>query len=143
MLTGVQPVNPALDAEDAIAEIEIIPTVFGRLVYLATTWDPSVKGYRCNPWAGMANPEGVNAALGRTHQKVFLQWLGLSLDRQRRDLMRFADSDGPGAYECIWSWWSNGFFDHLAPATAEWHETQLFKHDLVLVIKSLVGDPKE
>ena len=30
--------------------------------------------------------------------------------------MLFANNEGPGAYECIWSWWTNGFFDHLAPA---------------------------
>jgi hypothetical protein len=106
-------------------------------------WDASAGGYRCDPRAGTACPEDVDAAMGHAHLDAFVRWLTFGLDRQRRDLMRFADSDSPGAYECILSWWTAGFFDHLAPATADYHETRLFLDDLELVIKSLVGDSRE
>lgn len=141
MLIDEESAIPAVDfTEKVLAEIESIPTVFGRLIYMAAMWDPTATCYRFDPRIGISSPGEMNMAFSHTHQEVFLQWLSLSLNRQRRELMRFADSDGPGAYQYIWSWWVDGFFDHLAPATADRHETQLFRSDLLLVIKSLIGD---
>ena len=141
LLTDTETIN--LASEAALAVVQEIPTMFGRLVYLAAMWDTSAGGYRCDPDAGTAGSEEVDAAMGDAHLDVFVRWLTLGLDRQRKDLMRFADSDGPGAYECILSWWTAGFSNRLAPATADYHETQLFLDDLELVIKSLVGDSRE
>jgi len=144
MLTEVETINQPLDTgEGAMAVLCAIPTVFGRLVYLAAMWDASINGYRSDPRAVMTCSQAVNTALGRAHMDAFLQWLTLSLERQRGDLMSFADSDGPGAYECLRSWWSDGFFDHLAPATANRHENLLFRDNLILVIMSLVGESRE
>src|SRR5689334_268868 len=108
--------------------IEAIPSIFGRLVYLGVMWDPAGRRYRFDPRGQAASQDEINILLGHAHRSIFVEWLSLSLERQRRDLMRFADSDGQGSYECLWSWWSEGFFDQLAPAFADRHETGLFRN---------------
>lgn len=144
MLTGGEPANRAADTvESAMASVDGIPTVFGRLVYLASMWDSPAAGCRSDPRAEINCCDSVRIAVGRAHLDTFLYWLSLSLERQRHDLMRFADSDGPGAYECIRSWWISGFFDDLAPAAAGGHEASLFRNDLRIVIESLIGDTEE
>jgi hypothetical protein len=137
-------IDRASDAVDGVmALVETIPTVFGRLVYLATISETSARGYRSGPRIGTARSQQVGVTLGHAHTDVFARWLVLGLEQQRRDLMRFVDSDGRDAYECLRSWRTGGIFDQLAPETASWHETRLFRDDLELVIESLVGDSSE
>jgi hypothetical protein len=139
MVIDTETIDPASETgERVMALVESIPTLFGRLVYLAAMWETSARGYRCDPRIGR-----LDATLGRAHKGVFTRWLMLGLEPQRRDLIRFADSEGRDAYECLRSWCAGGFFDQLAPETASWEETRLFRDDLELVIKSLVGDSSE
>lgn len=134
-------INPA--SRSALAVVGDIPTVFGGLLYLAAMWDKSAGSYRCDPRSGITCPEEAEAVLGRAHLRVFFRWLALGFGEQRGDLMRFADNDESGAYQCMRSWWGAGFFDHVAPETASWQEIRLFQDGLALVIKSLVGDSIE
>lgn len=83
-------------AEGAMAAIEAISTVFGRLVYSAA-WDSTAGGYRLGPRSEITRRESIDTVFSRARENVFREWLSLNLERQRRDLMRFADSDGPGA----------------------------------------------
>ncbi len=143
MLTEVETICPACEAdEDAIVILKSIPTVFGRLVYLAAMWDAPTWRYRCDLQDNKTCSREMSAALGRAHLAAFCRWLTLSLERQHEDLMYFANSDGPKAYECLRSWLAEGFFDQLAPITANRHETKLFRDNLVFVIQSLGGDSR-
>jgi hypothetical protein len=115
-----------------------IPTVFGRLAYTTSLWDPAAMCYRYHPLSGHTSPKTVDGVLGKVHLEVFRQWLALNLRQQRGDLIRCLDFDGT-VYKCLRSWCDNGLIGQLAPTTARDCERQLFSADFAAVVEALLG----
>jgi hypothetical protein len=63
-----------------------IPSVLGRLSFLASTWDCDSETYRHYGLESIFGQTETARALKSAHNEVFRQWLGFSLSRQRRDL---------------------------------------------------------
>jgi len=78
-----------------------IPTVFGRLVYLASLRDHATGRYRHEALSRIQGPDEADRTLCHSHQQIFSQWIASSLSDQKRDLDRYVMETG-GRIQSLW-----------------------------------------
>src|SRR5882724_9266282 len=66
-----------------------IPTLYGRLAYLASLLEPDTGRYRHHGLAAVFGRNESNAALRDSHMEVFLEWLNLPLKDRHEDLNEY------------------------------------------------------
>ena len=66
-----------------------IPTLFGRIEYLASLRDPNSGAYRHHGLAAIFGREESRRALSQSHEAVFREWLNLPLEEKREDLSEY------------------------------------------------------
>jgi hypothetical protein len=71
-----------------------IPTVFGRMAYLASLRDPATGRYSHSSLIHMLGEEEADRTLSHSHRQVFSQWLGFSLAHQKADLDEYLSTAG-------------------------------------------------
>lgn len=106
-----------------------IPTVFGRLVFLASLRNTATGLYYHKGLAQTIGPEEADRSLCNSHHQVFQQWLGFSLAEQRSDLGEFLSVGGPPRFALP--------YRKLVPPTARDVERQLYLTDLETLLELL------
>src|ERR1700687_6207427 len=66
-----------------------IPSIYGRLVYLASLRDPNSGAYRHHGLTSAFGREGGVAALRKSHDETFLEWLNLPLSAKNADFRTY------------------------------------------------------
>jgi hypothetical protein len=106
-----------------------IPTLFGRLTYLASMRDPGTGRYAHPSLSRTLGPDEADQTLRQSHHQVFGKWLALSLEEQKSDLEQFLGetrgSRGPLHYR------------ELPPPGAREVERQLYFTDLETLLELL------
>jgi hypothetical protein len=104
-----------------------IPTLFGRLVYLASLRDPASGRYRHEVLNTLMDAEDSDRALSRGHHRLFSEWLAHGMEEQRRDLDEYLRTAGaPGDVRQ---------YHNLVPPRARDVERQLFLSDLETLLE--------
>ncbi len=106
-----------------------IPTLFGRLVYLASLRDPATGHYYHPGLAQSLGAEDADRRLCNSHHQVFQQWLGFSLEEQKNDLDEYLRFGSAPRYALP--------YRKLVPATAREVERQLYLTDLETLLELL------
>ncbi len=106
-----------------------IPTLFGRLTFLAGLRNSETGRYSHPSLLSALGPEEADHALRRGHHVLFGQWIALSLEDQMSDLGEFLSAAG-GARD-------NLHYRDLAPAGAHEIERQLYLTDLETLLELL------
>jgi hypothetical protein len=106
-----------------------IPTLFGRLVYLASLRDPATGHYYHPGLAQSLGAEDADRSLCNSHHQVFQQWLGFSLEEQKSDLDEYLRFGSAPRYALP--------YRKLVPATAREVERQLYLTDLETLLELL------
>ena len=106
-----------------------IPTLFGRLVYLASLRNQSNGEYQHQGLAQMVGEEQAGETLRRSHARVFQDWLCLNLEQQKADLQEYL-AELPNPAGVLAGWTGSQSYRGLAPALAQDVERQLFAGDL-------------
>jgi hypothetical protein len=106
-----------------------VPTVFGRLAFLASLRNPTTGRYSHEDLLRVLGPEDTDRALCNSHHQVFSEWLKFSLSEQKADLDDYLSAVGG----------SRDAFDyhHLVPPTARDVERQLYLTDLETLLELL------
>jgi hypothetical protein len=120
--------------------VQQIPTIIGRLAYLASLRDPASSRYRHVVLGTLAGEAVVESMLHTSHRALFFQWLGLNLAQQRGDLTRYAGYETREDAVILRQLLDRGAFALLPPDDAEAHERQLFLSDLTFLLQSLIYD---
>ena len=68
------------------------PSLFGRLVHIASLWNPATSRYDRDLPDRFCGPE-VNKALARWHQTFFLEWLAWTLAEKEKDVALYWKSN--------------------------------------------------
>jgi hypothetical protein len=111
-----------------------IPTVFGRLAFLASLRDAVTGRYYHSALDCVASPEDMDRALRHSHEQVFAEWLNFGLAEQKSDLDEFLDGlDGPRRLPDYRS---------LAPQSARDAERELYLTDLEMLLLLLGSEPR-
>ena len=107
-----------------------VPTVFGRLLFLANLCDRETGRYFHPAFSAALGAEEADRILRHSHYQVFSQWLVFSLAEQKEDLDEFLGE--PAARERL------SAYRHLAPARAHDVERQLYLTDLETLLELLI-----
>ena len=121
-----------------------IPTVFGRLTYLASLRDSNSGIYRHHGLASIFGREESRKALAESHESVFLDWLKLGLMEKRQDLSAYLDSLDDPRPTVLQHWRELRSYRSYIPASARESERELFfvEFDLLLGIISCGPEPR-
>ena len=109
-----------------------VPTLFGRLVFLASLHDPQTNRYSHSSTADLP-PDDADRLLRNSHQQIFQQWISSRLADQKADLDEYFSTVRGPRYALP--------YRNLAPATAREVERQLYLTDLETLLELLQYDP--
>ncbi len=106
-----------------------IPTLFGRLVFVASLRDPASGHYYHPELAQRIGSEDADRSLCNSHYQVFQQWLGYSLAEQKSDLDEYLSDQSDPRRSLP--------YRKLIPPTAREVERQLYLADLETLLELL------
>ncbi len=106
-----------------------IPTLFGRLVFLASLRDRLTGRYAHGPLVEIVGREITDRTLSHSHHQIFTEWLSFSLSDQKADLDDYLTSS-QCALEAL-------PYRELPPSTAHQVEKQLYLTDLETLLELL------
>lgn len=108
-----------------------VPTIFGRLVFMASLRDAGTGRYQHEALTRLLGPDDTDRALLNSHHQVFSEWLRFSLAEQKSDLDEYLSMAGAGgSFRAL-------PYKNLVPATAREVERQLYLTDLETLLELL------
>ena len=112
-----------------------IPSVSGRLVYLATLRDLNSGTYRHHGlFTAFGRDEGAKA-LRESHQEAFQTWLALSLAEKNEDLRQYLVALDDPQEDVAAHWLQSGVYRSYVPAAAMAAEHDHFCRDLETLLE--------
>lgn len=117
-----------------------IPTLFGRLIYLASLRDSNSGIYRHYGLYSIFGRDESREALSQHHRSVFREWLALPLEAKRQDLLAYLDELEDPPQMVLEHWSKVGSYRGYIPASARRSERVLFSAELE-VLMELLGCP--
>ncbi len=107
-----------------------IPSIFGRLVYLASLRDPNTGEYFHQGLAAVCGQEEAGRAIQASHEEVFANWLEFGLQHQRTDLELYVSDLEPHRKRVVETWSKLEPYRNLPPDSTQAVERDLFLADL-------------
>lgn len=118
-----------------------IPSVFGRLDYLARLRDPNSGAYQHHGLAQVFGAEEADRALRESHLSSFQEWLAMSLEHQKTDLAVFFSGLLVERRTLIETWLRLAHYRNLIPAAVPEPERALFLADIEILLRALRNGP--
>jgi hypothetical protein len=121
-----------------------IPTLYGRLAYLASLRDPNSGVYRHHGLSMAFGREESGQALKQSHEKTFSEWLNLALAEKSADLGSYLrELEDPQRSVAV-HWLRSDHYRAHIPDSARPMECQLFQTDLEALLRLLknAGPPE-
>jgi len=115
-----------------------IPSLFGRLMYIAARRDSERDYYQSLAEDGAFDPHEVDQVLRYEHLKSFEAWLCLSLEGQAADVTAYVREHLGNRIVDIRSWKQALPYSQLIPSTALQAQRDLFRSDLEIVLSLLL-----
>jgi len=116
-----------------------IPSVFGRLVYLASLRNDNSGRYEHHGLALVFGEEEAHKALKKSHTQVFREWLTFNLEQQKADLDLYLS----GLYEdkrtVLTTWLDLAPYRNLLPVTLRPVEKRLYISDLKALLELMAN----
>ncbi len=114
-----------------------LPTLYGKLAYLASLKDSSTGSYRHHGLSAAFGREDAANALRESHEKIFAEWLNTTLSDKYADLTQYiASLDVPSA-ETVAQWLQSKVYRQCVPPSASPAEKEYFVGDLEAVLVAL------
>lgn len=114
-----------------------IPSVFGRLIYLAGLRGPNSGVYEHHGLALVFGPRAANEALRRSHEDAFREWLGFSLEEQKADVDLYLTDLVEERAAVIDTWLRLNPYRNLMPLSVRGPDKDLFLLDFRAVLEIL------
>jgi len=122
-----------------------IPTLYGRLDYLASLRDPNSGAYRHHGLSLAFGRDESSNALKQSHERTFSEWLSLPLAGKSADLKSYLDSlDDPQGI-VVDHWLRSDHYLARIPDSARPMESELFRRDVEALLQILrnAADPPD
>jgi hypothetical protein len=114
-----------------------IPTLFGRLWYLASLRDHNTGTYQHFGLAQRFSETEANLVLRQSHLKVFEQWLCYSLEQQKNEVDEYLQGQDGDPKLIITNWLKLALYRNCIPVGTREVERKLFMSDLKIVLELL------
>jgi hypothetical protein len=118
-----------------------IPTIFGRLNYLAGLRDPNTGRYRHHGLELVYGRVDSNKALRQSHADAFAEWIKLGLPGQHADLLLYLSDLDEDRRSVMATWLQLKHYETLVPGSILGLERRLYIADLVALIQLLKNEP--
>ena len=115
--------------------ISQIPSVFGRLVYLASLRNPNNGSYEHHGLALVFGEDEANKALKTSHAAVFAEWLSFNLEQQKADLDLYISALFEDKRVVIENWIRLTPYRNLLPASVRGVERRLYIADFTAFLE--------
>jgi len=127
-----------------LRQLHLIPTSYGRLVYLAGLRNPDTGRYE---HYGAPGPE-TGKLLKRTHEAIFREWVTFPLEKKKADIELYICGIEVNKAELIDTWLRLTPYKNLVPASIQGPERQKHVSDFEAILGLLrnvygVEDPAE
>jgi len=114
-----------------------IPSVFGRLVYLASLRNVNSGQYEHHGLALLFGEEEANKALKKSHSQVFAEWLRFNVEQQKADLDLYLSGLLEDKRTIVETWLKLAPYRNLIPGTVRGVERRLYISDLTALMELL------
>jgi hypothetical protein len=114
-----------------------IPSIFGRLVYLAGLRDSNTGQYFHQGLATVCGAEEASGAIQASHQEAFAIWLEYNLAQQRADLELYVSGLEPDRKKVVEAWSKLEPYRNLPPDSVQAVEKELYLADLEALLSLL------
>jgi hypothetical protein len=130
------------DSEGAITEswrrtLSGIPTLIGRLAYLASLRNANTGIYEHFGITQRIGEEESDRVLRRSHMAVFQEWLCYGLESQKEELEEYLSGLNGDRREIMANWITLEPYGTWVPAESRDVERKLFNDDLSVVLEIL------
>ena len=112
-----------------------IPTVFGRLVYLASLRNPNNAHYEHHGLGLVFGEDEANRALKDSHAAVFAEWLTFNLEQQKADLDLYLAGLFEDKRVVVETWVRLAPYQNLIPTSIRGVERRLYINDLAALME--------
>ncbi len=117
-----------------------IPSLFGRLVYLASLRDQNTGRYEHHGLAQLFGEEVADEALRDSHAATFQDWLCYTLEQQKTDLDLYLAGLDTDKRTLLDTWIRLAPYRSLVPASARDVERKLYLADLETLLELLKNE---
>jgi hypothetical protein len=117
--------------------ISQIPTVFGRLVYLASLRNVNNGSYEHHGLALVFGEEDANKALKNSHNAVFAEWISFNIEQQKADLDLYISGLFEDKRLVVENWIRLAPYRNLPPSSARGMERRLYLTDFTALLELL------
>jgi len=117
-----------------------IPSMFGRLVYLASLRDQNTGRYEHHGLSQVFSGQESDQALRESHAQTFSEWLCYDLERQKADLDLYLSSFNVDKRTILATWIRLAPYRNLVPASARDPERRLYLADLEALLELLKNE---
>jgi hypothetical protein len=114
-----------------------IPSVFGRMVYLASLRNVNSGRYEHHGLALLFGDDEANKALKKSHSQLFSEWLAFSVEQQKADLDLYISSLFEDKRTVVETWLKLAPYRNLIPSTVRGVERRLYISDLTALMELL------
>jgi hypothetical protein len=134
-------VNTALDRNAASDlwrnTLSQIPSVFGRMVYLASLRNANSDRYEHHGLALIFGEDEANKALKKSHSQLFAEWLAFRVEQQKADLDLYIAGLSEDKRTVVETWLKLAPYRNLIPTTVRGVERRLYIGDLTALMELL------
>ncbi|HEX4275623.1 MAG TPA: hypothetical protein VHZ74_09730 [Bryobacteraceae bacterium] len=117
-----------------------IPTVLGRLAYLASLRNANTGSYEHFGLAQRIGVDEVDRILRRSHTSTFQEWLCFGLEQQKEELEAYFSGLEGDKREIIANWLTLEPWNNWVPGESRDVERKLFGADLGIVMELVRGE---
>jgi hypothetical protein len=114
-----------------------IPSIFGRLVYLAGLRNPNTLRYEHHGLALVYDADASHRALKRSHAQAFSEWLNFDLEQQKEDLDLYLSSLLEDKGTVLRAWDKLDYYKNILPSSIRGPERRLYLADLAALVATL------
>lgn len=114
-----------------------IPSLYGRLAFLASLVNVNTGRYEHHGLAMIFGEEEAHKALKQSHEEAFLAWLSLRLEQQKADLELYFSTLPASKKTLVENWRRLMPYRTAIPAWASQAQRDLFESNFALLLKLL------
>ena len=120
-----------------------IPTLFGRLCYLASLRDPNSGIYRHHGLVSIFGRDESRRALSQSHRDIFQAWVNMPLEEKTEDLKTYLYGLDEPLSLVVEHWARGEFYRSCLPDDVREGERELFLREFEILLEVLNCGPGE
>lgn len=125
-----RPLQRGLPADLWRQTLSQVPTIFGRLVYLASLRNSNTGRYEHHGLALIHGETESDTALRESHERTFQEWLNFGIEQQKADLDLYLSAFSNDKVNLVETWIRLAPYRNMVPTSVRPQERELYLADL-------------